>query len=337
MMRASYLQYVVVAFLAVVANSGTAYSATIEHRYYPEVKSEIILISGDIASGDDAAFKRLAIQYDNAVVALDSPGGLLNPALEIGRTIRIMGFSTLVGSGQLCASSCALIWLAGCQRYMAGSGQVGFHASYISDHGVLLETGVGNALIGHYLSQLNLSQKAVIFTTMAPPEDIVWLTPEIQSVSGIDFEMLGGSPKPTSVPSLAVGATPEDRYLHAYDLYKVGRYDEARREFLGYLDNYPDSERVSFVEFWLGKLLMDKGAPLEAAKWFVKNYQSNQKGAKAPDSLLALSQAMEQLRDHTRACIAFHEFEGAYPALAAGRLQSEYNAAKSNLRCDPAR
>lgn len=336
MTRARHLLYVGAAFLA-AANIGTAYSATIQHRYSPEAKSEIILISGDIASGDDAAFKRLAIQYDNAVVALDSPGGLLSPALEIGRIIRIKGFSTLVGNSQLCASSCALIWLAGSHRYMAGDGQVGFHASYISDHGVLLETGVGNALIGHYLSQLNLSQKAVIFTTMAPPEDIVWLTPQMQSVSGIDFEMLGGSPKPASVPNLSAGATPEDRYLHAYDLYKAERYDEARREFLGFLDNYPNSERVTFVQHWLGKMLLDKGAPLEAAKWFVKNYQSDHNAAKAPDSLLALAQAMEQLRDHARACVAFHEFENAYPAMAAGRLQYEYNAAKATLRCAPAR
>ena len=119
---------------------------------------------------------------------LESDGGALVPALEIGKMIRLTGYSTLVIRDASCTSSCALIWLAGSRRLKSPGGHVGFHASYLDKNGSKHETGVGNAMVGHYLSLLNLPQKAVVFATVAGPNEINWLTGANRTEAGIEFE-----------------------------------------------------------------------------------------------------------------------------------------------------
>lgn len=181
-----------ISFLAASLQISYASAAVIEHQTL-EDGTEAIFIGGEIESGDESKFRRLSIQFPKAIVALDSKGGKIFPAIEIGKMIRLAGFSTIVLEGSTCASSCALIWLAGSPRFMQTDGLVGFHASYRSNNGQLEETGVGNAVIGHYLSSLNLPQSAVIFATTASPNEILWLTSEIGQEVGIDYRRLGTS------------------------------------------------------------------------------------------------------------------------------------------------
>jgi len=87
-----------------------------------------------------------------------------------------------------CTSACALIWLGGKHRYLAPGGHLGFHATHADQGGRLIETGVGNAMVGHYLSQLNLPEKAVVFATIASPYELNWLNAENSAEAGIAFE-----------------------------------------------------------------------------------------------------------------------------------------------------
>jgi hypothetical protein len=150
---------------------------------------EGIYVTGEIGLGDDAAFRRIAERFPDAVVFLESPGGTVIPALEIGRLVRERGYRTVVLDGSTCASSCALIWLAGSTRYLASGGQVGFHASSTQgEDGRLVESGLSNAFVGYYLSKLELSESAVVFTTMTSPYELNWLTAENSEGAGISFE-----------------------------------------------------------------------------------------------------------------------------------------------------
>ena len=165
----------------------------------------LITITGTISPGDNRSFLNAALRFEKAIVILDSPGGSLQPALEIGRAINLKGYLTFVPDNAICASSCALIWLAGEIRFLSPRAQLGFHASYRDESGRLVESGVGNALIGHYLSQLNLPARAVIFATQAPPDSILWLTSENMRDSGIPFELFeldGGKKSETTVGSV---------------------------------------------------------------------------------------------------------------------------------------
>jgi len=165
----------------------------------------IIVVSGEILKGDEARFRRISLEHERAAVLLDSPGGALGPALSIGRAIRLREYTTIVSKDGLCASACALIWLAGSPRLLSPAGKVGFHASYFEEDGKLIETGVGNAIVGHYLSQLNLSERAVIFATQASPEKITWLNEQSRGASGIDFEPFKDVDEPAAQPATSPG------------------------------------------------------------------------------------------------------------------------------------
>jgi hypothetical protein len=177
--------------------------------------TQAIIISGEIERGDDEKFRRLTIEFPDAWVALDSPGGALIPALEIGRLIRLRGYTTVVLDKDTCTSSCALMWLAGERRLIIGSAGVGFHASYIDEAGRKVESGVANALIGHYLSQLGLSQRAVVFATKASPDQISWLTKGNKVDAGIEFTDLpskdstrSGNERASTPPPVRTVVTP---------------------------------------------------------------------------------------------------------------------------------
>ena len=181
---------------ACAAAAAAPLTAAVQHSPL-EGGTEGIYITGEILEPDQAAFEELAERYPEAVVSLESPGGSLLPAIAIGRLVRQEGFATVVLEQSTCNSACALIWLAGTPRYLEGAGNLGFHASYTEQGGQLVETGVGNAIVGHYLSQLDLSEKAVIFATSATPYEINNLTVGNSGEAEIAFEAsIAGLPAP---------------------------------------------------------------------------------------------------------------------------------------------
>jgi hypothetical protein len=149
-----------------------------------------IFITGDIEQGDSARFRREAQKYSSAMVVLESQGGSTIEAIEIGKDVRLKGFGTVALNDSFCNSACALIWLAGSPRGLAKSGRVGFHATYTDSGGRALESGVGNAIVGRYLTLLNLPERALIFATSASPDHLNYLTIANAAKTGIDVEVL---------------------------------------------------------------------------------------------------------------------------------------------------
>jgi hypothetical protein len=170
----------------------------------PDGETSLITIEGRVADGDELVFKRIAAKHKYATVLLYSEGGSTLAAIEIGRAIRLRGFATAVVNGFDCTSSCGLIWLAGSPRYLARSARVGFHAVYTDKTGARLESGVGNAIVGRYLTQLNLPEQAVMFATVADPNSIMWLTADNAAKIGIEIAVA-----PDMTPDEKAGAATE--------------------------------------------------------------------------------------------------------------------------------
>ncbi|MDF3152048.1 hypothetical protein P3C58_08670 [Mesorhizobium sp. XAP10] len=184
-------------FIAATLLVGHATAAVIEKGPQAAGSPDLITITGVFEPNDDLQFNQVAATTGQAIVVLNSEGGAVLPALEIGRAIRLKGFSTAVASDTLCASACALTWLAGAPRLAGESANIGFHASYVVKDGTASETGVGNALIGAYLNQLGLSQDAIVFVTSAPPEGMAWLSGDKAGELGLQFatyQTQAGSP-----------------------------------------------------------------------------------------------------------------------------------------------
>lgn len=157
-----------------------------------------IEITGEVVPGDDARFKSIiSTMPAGGIVFLESPGGNPLTAMAIGRLIRARGLNTHVTAGT-CASACGIIWLAGVRRGIGPTGRVGFHAAYNSV--TLEQSGFANALIGAYLNELHLSDKAIVYITHAAPTEIQWLTAADATAVGIPAE-LDADPSDAATPS----------------------------------------------------------------------------------------------------------------------------------------
>src|SRR5262249_11389184 len=128
-----------------------------------EVNHSTVTISGDIILGDFVTFQSKTSSLNDATVVLRGNGGRLLPAIKIGELIKMRGYTTY--GYEYCASACALIWLAGRERYMASTAQIGLHAAY--DAGSGMASGPANALVGAYLNKMGLSYDAVLYATSA--------------------------------------------------------------------------------------------------------------------------------------------------------------------------
>lgn len=162
----------------------------------------ILSLDGEISLDDADRFRALSQKYNSAVVVLNSAGGRLFPALEIGRIIKSKGYTTLVADDAICASACALIWVASTSRFLSPLGNVGFHASYRDNNGKLEESGVANALIGSYLAKLDFSESAIIFATSAPPTEISWLHKDNKLTAEIEFYEYVAENKASQFPNM---------------------------------------------------------------------------------------------------------------------------------------
>ena len=208
-----------VGVMAAIWLGATAHAA--EMRVLPIQNGVVVIaITGKIEPEDGKQFAALAARYPRAIVGFGSPGGAAIAGLQIGQVIRLRHYSTMVTQDSYCASACALAWLAGTPRLMQPGAHVGFHAAYIEHDGSKEETGVGNALVGAYLTNLGLSMDAIIYIEQAHPDEITWLTPEDARLHDISLRILPATPgddeppprtRPDRASPTTVSRTPPDR------------------------------------------------------------------------------------------------------------------------------
>ncbi|MCU0946718.1 MAG: hypothetical protein MUF47_00485 [Porphyrobacter sp.] len=125
----------------------------------------------------------------------------------------------------------------------------------------------------------------------------------------------------------------DDEYSYGFRLWNAGFYPEARQQLSLFVEKYPKHRRISFGRNLLGRAYLDDGMTKEAAQWFLRNYNADKNGERAPDSLLYLGITMIAMKDTKRACIALAEFGETYPAVATGRLAADYQANRAKVKC----
>jgi TolA-binding protein len=125
----------------------------------------------------------------------------------------------------------------------------------------------------------------------------------------------------------------DDEYSYGFRLWNAQLFPEARQQLTRFVEQYPNHPRISFGRNLLGRAFLDDNMPEEAARWFLKNYQANKNGDRAPDSLLYLARSMIALKDTRKACIALAEFGETYPLVATGRLADDYKASLAKVKC----
>jgi hypothetical protein len=177
-----------IALVLLLATAGKTLAAEITESAGSD--GVVIAIRGDLEAGDDRKFDQVAQRYSKGAVYLESRGGDLVTGIAIGESIRLKGFITFLPPSTTCASSCALAWLGGSRRFLSPTSRLGFHAAYRMDGTTARETGIGNAVVGAYLTRIGLPISAVIYITKASPDAITWLTPADAQKVGIEFSFI---------------------------------------------------------------------------------------------------------------------------------------------------
>lgn len=200
--------YLVFAFYC----SGVGQAAEIEKLDVPGQSISFVFVKGEIVEGDASRFLKVVDGAEQVSVVLQSPGGLVREALQIGAEIRIRNYATMVVAGHECYSACGLIWVSGARRYLSRTSKIGFHAAYREENGEYRESGVANAEIGSFLTHLGLRIEAIRYFTVAGPAEFLMLTPERARSLGIEvFEQDGVNvTAPSEAPSVDVLA---DRFI----------------------------------------------------------------------------------------------------------------------------
>jgi len=106
-----------------------------------EAPLDIALVSGGTLSlrgtFDPGSAKRFAEEIAARgeyvrTIELDSPGGSVLDALDIGALIHEKGYATEVAAGALCASSCPVVFASGKERIATPHSAIGVHQIYAS-------------------------------------------------------------------------------------------------------------------------------------------------------------------------------------------------------------
>ena len=189
------------AALAVQLACTGARAAEIKLMRFPKAGLSMIAVIGEITQEDGQRFSEVAARVQGrGVVAFASPGGSLIAGLQIGQVTRLHHFATYVADGVVCASACAFAWLSGAPRMMQEHSRIGFHAAFVETGGAKVESGVGNALAGAYLNNLQLSFEAIVYVEQAHPDEITWLTIADANRLGITVRVLPSRPGREEAP-----------------------------------------------------------------------------------------------------------------------------------------
>jgi len=161
-------------------------------------------LHGEIVKGDYQKLKSMYLKLNlGTILYLDSPGGALSEAMQMGQLIRLLQVQTIVEKNKICASACFFIFLGGAGRLAAGaiSGQpipLGLFAGYLGLHRPFLAapSGASESLerqtsamkhVRIYLEGFLVSNRLIDLMMSRPSNDIYWLSDD-------DLEELGNYP-----------------------------------------------------------------------------------------------------------------------------------------------
>ncbi|WP_338550668.1 hypothetical protein [Roseovarius phycicola] len=143
-------------------------------------------LEGDIAEGDaDRVIKLLQDARPTPEwLVLQSPGGVVSDALQIGRFVRETGINTRMLAGEYCYSACPYILMGGVERDVDEAAQVGVHQHYFGESTILpasfavedIQAGQGEVML--YLDEMGIDPLIMVPALTTPPDEIYVLLPE---------------------------------------------------------------------------------------------------------------------------------------------------------------
>ncbi len=117
-------------------------------------------------------------------LVLQSSGGSVQDALQLGRHIRSAGMATEMRASEICYSACPYILVAGTTRTIADDASVGVHQHYFGESTLLPASFAvediqrGQAEVMVYLDEMGIDPLVMQHALSTPPDEIYVLLPE---------------------------------------------------------------------------------------------------------------------------------------------------------------
>ncbi|MEM9796405.1 MAG: hypothetical protein AAF919_07945 [Pseudomonadota bacterium] len=137
-------------------------------------------LRGAISPGDGA---RIVAELERSApdfVALDSPGGSVANALEIGQAVRSLSIPTRLRDGAVCFSACPYIFVGGTDRVVAGTARFGVHQHSFGESTILPaflaveDVQRGQAEVLDHLQQMGIDLR-IMGPALATPSDEIYI------------------------------------------------------------------------------------------------------------------------------------------------------------------
>jgi TolA-binding protein len=126
----------------------------------------------------------------------------------------------------------------------------------------------------------------------------------------------------------------EDGYTYGFRLWQAKLYPEAIAALKDVTAKYPKHRRWSYAQNLLGRSYLDAGAPATAATVFAENYEKQPNGARAPDSLYYLAQALTMLKKSSAdICRVYAEINEVYGDKVSPEIKSGVAEGRAAQKC----
>ncbi|MGR3369134.1 MAG: hypothetical protein ACU0CC_01780 [Sagittula sp.] len=143
-------------------------------------------LEGTIEDGDAQRLMPQITEADPKIetLVLQSPGGSVRDALDLGRHLRAAGIATSVLSGEICYSACPYLFAGGATRTAEPSASIGVHQHYFGESTILPafvaveDIQRGQAEVMTYLDDMGLDVRVMSHALATPADEIYILLPE---------------------------------------------------------------------------------------------------------------------------------------------------------------
>lgn len=145
-----------------------------------------LYLRGAIRPGDDARFERHldGLTDPPARIALHSPGGAVDAALRIGRSIRARGMDAHVLADDACISACPFLLAGGVARSVHRDAWIGLHQVAFVDTLTLSAADAARRIqmlkadVYDYWAEMDVDPAIEAIAMRVPPESAYFLVPE---------------------------------------------------------------------------------------------------------------------------------------------------------------
>ncbi|MCL2427622.1 MAG: hypothetical protein FWD12_00140 [Alphaproteobacteria bacterium] len=195
-----------VALLLLVALTGSASAMTLQSVPLQDGDGQALLLQGQIGQGDAARLSGALRRQRFAVIGLNSPGGSVVEARDMGRMINRLGVPVAVPDRGVCASACFMLFAAGRSKIAEPGAMIGVHSASVSGGNETLDTLGVTTLMAREAARYGVPASITGRMVTTVPGEMAWLSREELEGMGVRIGVAGAAIAGAVLPGSAAAS-----------------------------------------------------------------------------------------------------------------------------------